>query len=140
MNKVDHIGIAVSSLEAALLLYTGKLGMTHIKTETVASQKVRVAFIDAGNVKLELLEPAAPDSPIARFIQKRGPGIHHIAFNVKDIETRIAEMKSRGIEMIQEEPVAGAGGAKIAFMHPKSTGSVLMEMCEKGGAKHEGYV
>lgn len=135
MNKVDHIGIAVSSLEAALALYTGQLGMTHIKTETVASQKVRVAFIDAGNVKLELLEPAAPDSPIARFIQKRGPGIHHIAFNVKDIETRIAEMKSRGIEMIQEEPAAGAGGAKIAFMHPKSTGSVLMELCEKGEGK-----
>ncbi|WP_050180787.1 methylmalonyl-CoA epimerase [Domibacillus robiginosus] len=132
MNNVDHIGIAVSSLEEALLLYTKQLGMTHIKTERVASQGVNVAFIDAGNIKLELLEPASPDSSIARFIQKRGPGIHHIAYSVKDIETRIAEVKSQGIETIGDVPVQGAGGARIAFMHPRSTGGVLMELCDKG--------
>ncbi|OMP67734.1 methylmalonyl-CoA epimerase [Domibacillus epiphyticus] len=131
MKKVDHIGIAVASLEESMALYTEQLGMTHMKTETVESQGVNVAFIDAGNMKIELLEPTSPDSPIAKFLEKRGQGIHHIAYSVQNIESRIAEMKERGIQMINESPKLGAGGAHVAFMHPKSTGGVLMELCEK---------
>ncbi len=131
MNKVDHIGIAVSSLQESIALYTEKLGMQHIKTEAVYSQGVNVAFIDAGNVKIELLEPINRESPIAKFIEKRGQGIHHIAYKVSNIENRIAEIKEKGIQLINENPTAGAGGAQVAFMHPKSTGGVLMEICEK---------
>lgn len=140
MNTVDHIGIAVSSLEEALFLYTEQLGMTHIKTETVASQGVNIAFLNAGSVKLELLEATAPNSPIARFIEKKGPGIHHIAYKVENIEERIAELKNKGMEMIQDSPIPGAGGNMIAFMHPKATGGVLMELCGKGGAGSEGHI
>ncbi|WP_046173781.1 methylmalonyl-CoA epimerase [Domibacillus indicus] len=131
MKKVDHIGIAVSSLEESLPLYTEVFGMKHVKTELVETQGVAVAFLDGGNVKLELLEPASPDSPIAKFIERRGQGIHHIALKVKNIEERIVEMKEKGIQMIDNAPKPGAGGASIAFMHPKSTGGVLMELCEK---------
>ncbi|OLN23301.1 methylmalonyl-CoA epimerase [Domibacillus antri] len=131
MKKVDHIGIAVASLEESMVLYTEQLGMKHMKTETVKSQGVTVAFIDAGNIKIELLEPTGPDSPIAKFIEKRGQGIHHIAYSVQNIEDRITEMKERGIQMINETAKPGAGGAQVAFMHPKSTGGVLMELCEK---------
>lgn len=132
MKKVDHIGIAVTSLEESISLYTEQLGMVHVKTESVESQGVVVAFIDAGNIKIELLEPTTDDSPIAKFIASRGQGIHHIAYSVGHIEDRIADMKERGIRMINETPKTGAGGAQIAFMHPKSTGGVLMELCEKG--------
>lgn len=132
MKKVDHIGIAVASLDESISLYTEQLGMTHVKTELVKSQGVNVAFIDAGNIKIELLEPTSPDSPIAKFIASRGQGIHHIAYSVEHIEDRIADMKERGIQMINEIPKPGAGGARVVFMHPKSTGGVLMELCEKG--------
>ena len=132
MKKVDHIGIAVSSLADALVLYTEQLGMLHVKTETVESQGVNVAFLDAGNIMIELLEPINPDSPVATFIKKRGQGIHHIAYGVENINWRIEEMKESGIQMIDNVPKPGAGGAQIAFMHPKSTGGVLMELCEKG--------
>ncbi|OKL38051.1 methylmalonyl-CoA epimerase [Domibacillus mangrovi] len=132
MKKVDHIGIAVASLDESISLYTEQLGMTYVKTELVKSQGVNVAFIDAGNIKIELLEPTSPDSPIAKFIASRGQGIHHIAYSVEHIEARIADIKKRGIQMINEIPKPGAGGAQVAFMHPKSTGGVLMELCEKG--------
>ncbi|MET1031773.1 methylmalonyl-CoA epimerase [Domibacillus tundrae] len=131
MKKVDHIGIAVLSMQESLVLYTEQLGMMHMKTETVASQGVTVAFLDAGNIKLELLEPTGPDSPVAKFIEHRGQGIHHIAYKVENIEERIAEIKDKGIQMINDVPKPGAAGASVAFMHPKSTGGVLMELCEK---------
>jgi methylmalonyl-CoA/ethylmalonyl-CoA epimerase len=131
MKKVDHIGIAVVSLQESLVLYTEQLGMLHMKTEMVASQGVTVAFLDAGNIKLELLEPTGPDSPVAKFIEHRGQGIHHIAYKVENIEERIAEIKDKGIQMINDVPKPGAAGASVAFMHPKSTGGVLMELCEK---------
>ncbi|MCP3763262.1 methylmalonyl-CoA epimerase [Domibacillus sp. A3M-37] len=131
MKKVDHIGIAVLSLKESLVLYTEQLGMVHMKTETVASQGVTVAFLDAGNIKLELLEPTGPDSPVAKFIEHRGQGIHHIAYKVENIEERMAEIKDKGIQMINDVPKPGAAGASVAFMHPKSTGGVLMELCEK---------
>ncbi|RJS59626.1 methylmalonyl-CoA epimerase [Bacillus sp. PK3_68] len=136
MNRVDHIGIAVSSLEETLRFYTEQLGLTLIKTEEVLSEQVRVAFIDAGNVKFELLEPMSSESTVAKFIEKRGQGIHHVAFKVKNIEKRIQEIKENGIHMINETPKPGAGGAEVAFMHPKSAHGVLFELCDK--SKMEG--
>lgn len=135
IKKVDHIGIAVKSLEDTLPFYTEVLKLPLLGIEEVQSQKVRVAFLQAGETKLELLEPMSVDSTIAMFIEKRGEGIHHVALGVESIEQRIAEMKEKGIRMIDEVPRPGAGGADIAFMHPKSAHGVLVELCEKKGKK-----
>ncbi|MFD1777183.1 methylmalonyl-CoA epimerase [Fredinandcohnia salidurans] len=131
IKKIDHIGIAVSSIENSLPFYTNILNLQLEGIEEVESENVKVAFIKIGESKLELLEPLSPESPIAKFIEKRGEGIHHIAIGVSSIEARIKDMKENGIRMLADEPKLGAGGAKIAFMHPKSTGSVLYELCEK---------
>lgn len=131
MKKVDHIGIAVHSIEKALPYYTDTLGLALIAIEEVASQKVKVAFIDAGNIKLELLEAIEDESPVAKFIEKRGEGVHHIAFGVEDIRTRMKVLKEDGVQLLQEEPKTGAGGAEVAFLHPKSSYGVLYELCEK---------
>jgi methylmalonyl-CoA/ethylmalonyl-CoA epimerase len=133
IKKVDHIGIAVSSLKEAIPFYTDLLQLELIGMEEVESQKIRVAFIKAGETKLELLEPTSEESVIAKFIVKHGQGIHHIALGVNSIEERINELKTKGIRMIDEQPRIGAGGASIAFIHPKSTGSVLLELCERKG-------
>ncbi|MBD7944616.1 methylmalonyl-CoA epimerase [Psychrobacillus sp. FSL K6-2684] len=136
MEKVDHIGIAVRSLENSLPYYTDILGLKLIHIEEVDSEKVRVAFIDSGNVKIELLQPIDETSTIHTFIEKRGEGIHHVAFGVKNIQERLDELKEKGIRLIQETPKRGAGGAEVAFIHPKSSGGVLYELCDKsGGAK-----
>ncbi|MBO0960833.1 methylmalonyl-CoA epimerase [Neobacillus sp. MM2021_6] len=135
IKKVDHIGIAVRSLDETLPFYTDVLKLTLLGIEEVASQKVRVAFLQAGETKLELLEPVSAESTIAAFIEKRGEGIHHVALGVTSIEARIAEMKENGIRMIDEQPRPGAGGADIAFMHPSSSSGVLYELCEKKGMK-----
>lgn len=132
MKKVDHIGIAVKNIECVLPYYIETLGLTLLGIEEVESQKVKVAFIDAGNIKLELLEPTIEDSPIAKFIEKRGEGIHHVAFGVTDIRSRMAELKEKGVQLLQDEPRPGAGGAQVAFMHPKSSFGVLYELCDKG--------
>lgn len=131
IERVDHIGIAVKSIEDALPFYTEVLGLEIQGVEEVESEKVKVAFIKAGNIKLELLEPLSEASAIAKHIEKRGEGIHHIAFGVASIQERMEEMKQKGIVMLQDEAKVGAGGALVAFMHPKSTGRVLFEMCEK---------
>lgn len=136
INKVDHIGIAVISLEESLPYYTDVLKLKLLGIEAVESQKVKVAFLDTGNTHIELLEPIGNDGAIAKFIEKRGQGIHHIALGVTSIEERIQEIKEQGIKMIDAEPRLGAGGAHVAFMHPKSTGSVLFELCEKKGMDH----
>ena len=133
IKKVDHIGIAVKSLEQALPFYTDVLKLPLVGIEEVESEKVKVAFLKAGETKLELLEPTSNDSAIARFIEKKGEGIHHVALGVDSIQERINEMKTNGIRMIHEVPKIGAGGAQVAFMHPKSTGSILFELCEKNG-------
>jgi methylmalonyl-CoA/ethylmalonyl-CoA epimerase len=133
IKKVDHIGIAVKSLENTLPFYTDVLRLSLLGVEEVESQKVKVAFLKAGETKIELLEPTSEESPIAGFIAKRGEGIHHVAFGVASIEERIAEMKDQGIRMIDDQPRLGAGGAQIAFMHPKSAAGVLVELCEKKG-------
>ncbi|MBT2730847.1 methylmalonyl-CoA epimerase [Bacillus sp. ISL-75] len=135
IKKVDHIGIAVRSLEHTLPFYTDVLNLPLLGIEEVETQLVRVAFLEAGGTKLELLEPTSEESTIAKFIEKRGEGIHHVALGVVSIIERISEMKEKGIRMIDDQPRPGAGGANIAFMHPKSTSGVLYELCEKKGMK-----
>jgi len=131
VGKVDHIGIAVSNLDETLKLYTDILGLELHGTETVAEQKVRVAFLPVGDTEIELLESTDPDGPIAKFIESKGQGIQHIAFSVTDIEAALAELKEKGVRLIDEKPRYGAGGARIAFLHPKATNGVLVELCQR---------
>ncbi|RSK27768.1 methylmalonyl-CoA epimerase [Bacillus sp. HMF5848] len=131
IEKIDHIGIAVKSLELSLPFYVDVLGLELEGIEQVDSERVKVAFVKIGQSRLELLEPTSSDSPIATFIEKRGEGIHHVALGVTSIEERLEELKTKGIRLIHEKPKIGAHEAKIAFLHPKSTGSVLLELCEK---------
>jgi methylmalonyl-CoA/ethylmalonyl-CoA epimerase len=133
VKKIDHIGIAVHSIKKALPFYTNDLNLPLLGIEEVESEKVRVAFLKIGESKLELLEPMSKESAIAAFLEKRGEGLHHVALAVDSIEDRINEIKEKGIRMINETPKPGAGGAMVAFMHPKSTGGVLFEYCEKKG-------
>lgn len=135
IKKVDHIGIAVRSLDEALPFYIEVLQLEFLGIEEVDSQGVKVAFIKAGETKLELLEPTSEESPIAKFIEKRGEGLHHVALGVDSIQERINQMKEQGIRMLQDEPKIGAGGAQVAFLHPKSAGGILYEFCEKKGLK-----
>lgn len=128
--KVDHIGIAVKSLAESSKLYE-LLGIKSTGTEEVAGQKVKVAFFPVGDSEVELLESTAPDGPIARYIEKNGEGIQHIALRVDDLEKALAELKAKGVRLIDEKPRYGAGGARIAFVHPKSTGGILLELSEK---------
>lgn len=131
IKNIDHIGIAVQNLDETLKFYTEILGIKLHGTEVVEEQKVRVAFLPVGDTEIELLESTDPDGPIAKFIEKKGEGIQHIALKVDNIEEAIEEMKSKGIKMIDEKPRYGAGGAKIAFCHPKSTNGVLVELTER---------
>ncbi len=135
LKKVDHIGIAVKNLDETIPYYTETLGLTVLKIEEVASESVRVAFIDAGNVKLELLEPMSEQSAIHSFIEKKGEGIHHIAFGVEGIDERMIELREKGVRILNEQPKIGAGGAQVAFLHPKSSFGVLYELCDKSGLK-----
>lgn len=129
--KIDHIGIAVSDLAETLKVYTDALGLTLHGTETVEEQKVKTAFLPVGDSEIELLESTAPDGPIGKFIETRGQGIQHIALRVDDIEAALAELKAKGVRLIDEKPRYGAGGAKIAFLHPKATNGVLIELCQR---------
>lgn len=131
VGKIDHIGIAVANLDETLKLYTEVLGMKLHGTETVAEQKVRVAFLPVGDTEVELLESTEPDGPIAKFIESKGQGIQHLAFRVDNIEAALAELKAKGVRLIDEVPRYGAGGAKIAFLHPKATNGVLVELCQR---------
>jgi methylmalonyl-CoA/ethylmalonyl-CoA epimerase len=125
---LDHIGIAVKDLAAALAFYRDALGLEVEPPEDVPSQRVRAHFIPVGEASLELLEATAPDSPIARYVEKRGPGIHHITLRVDDIHAALAELKSRGVRLVDETPRAGAEGALVAFVHPSAAHGVLVEL------------
>ncbi len=129
-TRIDHIGIAVNSIEEASKLYEA-LGLVSTGIEEVAEQKVKVCFFPCGDSEIELLESTSPDGPIAKHIEKRGEGIQHIAIRVENIEEAIADAKAKGLRMIDETPRYGAGGAKIAFVHPKSTGGVLLELSQR---------
>lgn len=132
LNRIDHIGIAVNSLEETIPFYRESLGMVFRGTEEVVEQKVKVAFLQIGESKVELLEPTSSDSPVAKFLEKNGPGIHHIAYEVDDIEVAIAKLETDGVKMIDRTPRSGAHGARIAFIHPKSSKGVLTELCQIG--------
>jgi len=129
--KVDHVGVAVEKLDDALAFYEGVLGMKLAGTETVEEQKVRTAFIPLGDTEIELLESTDPEGPIGKFIAAKGAGMQHIAYRVADIDAALAELKEKGVRLIDEKPRYGAGGARIAFLHPKATGGVLVELCER---------
>ncbi|MBW1650799.1 MAG: methylmalonyl-CoA epimerase [Deltaproteobacteria bacterium] len=129
--KIDHLGIAVKSIEDGKNFWTDILGLQYEGSEEVAPQKVMTAFFPVGESEVELLESTAPDGPVAKYIEKRGEGIQHVAFRVKDIEAALEELKAKGIKLIDEKPRMGAGGAKIAFLHPKATNGVLVELCER---------
>ena len=131
LKGIDHIGIAVRSISKALPLYEGVFGMVNEGEEIVESQGVRVVFLSTGNTRVELLEPLNESSPIEKFIAKRGEGIHHIALEVNDIKERIIELKTNGVQMIDEEPRPGAHHTQVAFLHPKSVQGVLVEIIEK---------
>lgn len=132
LTKINHIGIAVKSLDDAVPFYRDNLGMAFAGIEEVAEQKVRVAMMQIGESKIELLEPTCEDSPVAKYIEKSGSGIHHIAYEVTDIEAAIAKLLADGARMIDEKPRHGAHGTLIAFIHPKSSNGVLTELCQGG--------
>ncbi len=129
-GKIDHIGIAVTNLEAALPLYRDVLGMQFQGVEEVEDQKLRVAFLKVGESKIELLEPTSPESPVSRFLEKGGEGIHHIAYRVENLAEALDELKEKGIRLIDQTPRKGAHGTSIAFLHPRATGGVLTELCQ----------
>ena len=133
--KIDHIGIATTGIEDVASIYRDMLGVHVTETEAVSGQKVRVAMLAIGESRIELLEATSDDSPISKFLAKRGPGIHHIALRVDDIQATLADLKSKGARLIDEEPRTGAGGCLVAFVHPSSTGGVLIELVENAGDK-----
>jgi len=130
LKKINHIGIAVRSIESGIAPYRA-LGLEPEGEEVVEEQKVRMVFLTVGESRLELLEPTSTDSPVAKFIEKKGEGIHHIAFQVENIEEALAQAEAQGLRLIDKRPRSGAHGTHIAFLHPKSTGGVLMELCEE---------
>jgi methylmalonyl-CoA/ethylmalonyl-CoA epimerase len=129
IDKIEHIGIAVANLEEAISFYEKVLNLTCYAIEEVADQKVRTAFFKVGETKIELLESTDPEGPIGKFIEKRGEGIHHLAFAVDNIEEALAETESKGIRLIDQKPRIGAEGLRIGFLHPKNTMGVLTEFC-----------
>lgn len=132
--KIDHVGIAVSGLDDALRFWHDALGLHVAGTELVETEGVQVAFLPAGDARVELLEASRPDSPIAKFIGKRGPGIHHITFQVDAIQPVLDRLKAHGVPLLDDAPRPGAGGSKVAFLHPRAAGGVLVELVEKGAS------
>ena len=131
IKHIDHIGIAVKEIKQAGRFYTDILGLAIKDIENVADQKVNVAFIPITDSEVELLETTEPDGPVAKYIEARGEGVQHIAFRVENIQDALEELKAKGVRLIDKEPRKGAGGAKIAFIHPKETNGVLIEICER---------
>jgi methylmalonyl-CoA epimerase len=127
VSSLDHIGIAVRSIEEAKKFWVDQLGLKVMHVEEVPEQKVRVAMLDAG---IELLEPTTPDSPVAKFIEKRGEGLHHVTLQTGNLADRLKALKAASVNLIDETPRIGAGGSRIAFVHPKSTHGVLLELCD----------
>ena len=132
-SRIDHLGIAVRSIEEASRFYREVLGLDDRGGEEIPDQRVRVVFFQVGEVRVELLEPTAEDSPIARFLAKRGPGLHHVAYRVEDLPAALAALRSAGVRLIDQAPRQGAHGMSIAFAHPGSTAGVLTEFCQPSG-------
>ncbi len=131
IQGLAHVGIAVRSLDEAIPRWTGSLGFRHVDTITLDSMGLKIAFLEAGGTEIELLEPIRPDSTIAKFLSKRGEGIHHLSFHVRDIEAALERAAAAGLELIDRTPREGSHGTKIAFVHPRSLGGVLVEFCER---------
>ena len=129
--KIDHLGIAVNSINEGKNFWIDILGLDFAGKETVEAQKVTTAFFPVGESEVELLESTSPDGPVAKYIEKKGQGMQHIAFQVENIEESLQELKDKGVQLIDQKPRIGAGGAKIAFLHPKATGGVLVELCQR---------
>jgi methylmalonyl-CoA/ethylmalonyl-CoA epimerase len=129
LKKIDHLGIAVKSIDQSLAYYEKVLGLKCERIEVVESQKVRTAFISIGEVHLELLEPTSPESTIAKFIEKKGEGLNHVAYYTDDIEGQLTQAKANGAQLLNEKPFEGANNKMVAFLHPKTTGGVLTEFC-----------
>ena len=134
-GRIDHIGVAVEDLEAAIDLYEGTFEMEMAHRETVESQGVEAVLLDVGEGHVELLRPLGPETPVGRFLARRGPGLHHVAYAVDDIEMTLGELTSAGIELIDSEPRIGILGSRVAFLHPRSTGGVLTEIVEPAGGR-----
>jgi methylmalonyl-CoA/ethylmalonyl-CoA epimerase len=129
--KIDHLGIAVNDIESGKSFWSDVLGLEFEGAETVEEQKVTTAFFPVGESEVELLESTAPDGPVAKYIEKKGTGIQHVAFRVENIDEALEELKAKGVKLIDTIPRKGAGGARIAFLHPKATGGVLVELCQR---------
>ena len=132
-QKINHIGIAVRDIEEAARFYTEHLGLELGGVEEVPDQKVKVAFLPIGEVRLELVQPTSPESPVAKFLEKNGPGFHHIAYQVEDVAAEVERLKAEGVRMVDETPRSGAHNTKIAFVHPKASGGVLTELVQELG-------
>ena len=131
IKKIDHIGIAVNDLEKTMSIYSEILGLKCKHTETLEDQKINLATFLAGDIRIELVQPTHPDGPIAKFIDRRGEGMHHIAFQVENIDTSLKELTAKGVKLIDEKPRNGADGTRIAFIHPKDMNGVLIELVER---------
>ncbi len=136
LDRIDHIGVAVDDLEAAIALYEGSLGMPLVHRETVVEQGVEAVLLDIGDGHVELLSPLGPETPVGKFLERKGPGLHHVAYAVEDIEATLAELGEQGVELIDSSPRVGIRGSLVAFVHPKSTGSVLTEIVQPTEGGH----
>jgi methylmalonyl-CoA/ethylmalonyl-CoA epimerase len=130
LDRIDHIGVAVEDLDAAIALYEGALGMPLVHRETVAEQGVEAVLLDVGEGHVELLAPLGPDTPVGKFLARKGPGLHHVAYAVSDIEATLEQLKAEGVALIDETPRTGIRNSRVAFVHPKSTGAVLTEIVQ----------
>jgi methylmalonyl-CoA/ethylmalonyl-CoA epimerase len=130
LERIDHIGVATDDLDGAIALYEGSLGMPVAHRETVESQGVEAVLLDVGEGHVELLKPLGPETPVGKYLAKRGPGLHHVAYAVEDIDATLGELKEAGLELIDEEPRVGIRDTRVAFLHPRSTGGVLTEIVE----------
>jgi methylmalonyl-CoA epimerase len=135
-DRIDHVGVAVEDLDAAIALYEGSLGMPLVHRETIEEQGVEAVLLDVGEGHVELLRPLGPDTAVGKFLVKRGPGLHHVAYAVEDIDATLAKLREAGIELIDERARAGIRGSRVAFCHPRSTGSVLTEIVEPAEGLH----
>ena len=135
-TKIQHLGVAVGSIDEALAFWRDGLGLELKEIEVVEDQGVRVAMLPIGESRIELLEATGEDTPVGRFVAKRGAGMHHLCVEVEDISAKLSELKARGVRLIDEQPRIGAGGALVAFVHPASTGGVLIELTQQGTGSH----
>jgi methylmalonyl-CoA/ethylmalonyl-CoA epimerase len=136
LSRIDHIGVVVEDLDDAIALYADRLAMPEVHRETVESQGVEAVLLDVGDGHVELLKPLGPDTPVGKFLERKGPGLHHVAYAVEDIDATLESLKGAGVQLIDAEPRTGIRNSRIAFLHPRSTGGVLTEIVEPAEGEH----